>query len=121
LAVSRQFNASLYAGTLNLIQVKKELCNRIAAVMSALGQKRTFSEVCVMSALPRRTLVERVEMFVPKADSDHRFPLTEGRVLGRDDEVAAHHQLEGAGPSHPVDGCEDGLAQLAHEVLRDVE
>jgi hypothetical protein len=26
---------------LNLIRIKKELCSRIAAVMSALGQKRT--------------------------------------------------------------------------------
>jgi hypothetical protein len=43
--------------------------------MSALGQKRTFFEVCAMSALPPKAdIVEqgRDVRFVPKADKVHR-------------------------------------------------
>jgi len=41
----RTLNASLCAGTSNLIQVKKSL-------MSALGQERTLTRLSQMSALP---------------------------------------------------------------------
>ena len=40
-------------------------------LMSALGQKRTFSEVCVMSALPPKADMAQHDCdvrFVPKAD-----------------------------------------------------
>jgi hypothetical protein len=64
-------NVSLRARTLNLIQVKKELCNRIAAVMSALGQKQTLDRRPLMSAIPPKADIVHGGgnvRFVPKAD-----------------------------------------------------
>jgi len=46
-------------------------CSKNRSPMSALGQKRTFSEVCVMSALPPKADIHcgsRNVCFVPKAD-----------------------------------------------------
>jgi hypothetical protein len=54
---------SLQAETVNLIQVKEELCPRRTA-MSALGQKQTSEQLRAMSALP------------PKADIAERYVLS---------------------------------------------
>ena len=48
-------------------------------LMSALGQKRTFSEVCAMSALSPKAdidLVHRDVRYVPKADISREITLS---------------------------------------------
>ena len=45
--------------------------------------------------------------------TDHRLGLTEGGVVGGDDEVGALGDLRPAAVGDPVDGREDRLAQLA--------
>ena len=53
--------------------------------------------------------------------AEHRLGLPEGGVVGGDDEVDALGQLGPAAVGDPVDGGEDGFAQLAHGVEGAVE
>ena len=59
---------------MDLIQVKKELCNRMTMdrrAMSALGRKQTLNRVHPMSAIPPKADIDRYAShvrFVPIAD-----------------------------------------------------
>jgi hypothetical protein len=80
-AVSACSNASLRARTLNLIQVKKELCNRIAAVMSDLGQKRTLRLVQTSALLPKADMRRITARKISGRESRGSIPLFQRGTL----------------------------------------